>query len=233
MPFRYGSPGNVTKEYNEFAEWYLKTFSAGILEVLLKILDQYRRKIYVSPRVIQQTINYINRGYIVLYIQVPLHENINLMLFKSNLNWSWDVSKTGRSVLVYEGSFFVWNMWHVKVVVGQDFCCTEVVHKGVFRRFKTHCWDQEWPVAQLAGTRHCNIVALWVIILSTAAIILCIFSLWMFLIVHINYSPQFPKGPIWRNDTFLWCLLQTRDSHIRNVCSAQNNFRWQCCWEST
>lgn len=59
---RYGSPGNVTKEYNEFAEWYLKTFSAGILEVLLKILDQYRRKIYVSPRVIQQTINYINRG---------------------------------------------------------------------------------------------------------------------------------------------------------------------------
>lgn len=62
--FRYGSPGNVTKEYKEFAEWYLKTFSAGILEVLLKILDQYRRKIYVSPRVIQQTINYINQGYV-------------------------------------------------------------------------------------------------------------------------------------------------------------------------
>ncbi|PNF26978.1 Importin-7, partial [Cryptotermes secundus] len=59
---RYGSPGNVTKEYKEFAEWYLKTFSAGILEVLLKILDQYRRKIYVSPRVIQQTVNYINQG---------------------------------------------------------------------------------------------------------------------------------------------------------------------------
>ncbi|XP_069686580.1 importin-7 isoform X4 [Periplaneta americana] len=59
---RYGSPGNVTKEYKEFADWYLKTFSAGILEVLLKILDQYRRKIYISPRVIQQTINYINQG---------------------------------------------------------------------------------------------------------------------------------------------------------------------------
>jgi hypothetical protein len=24
---RYGSPGNVTKEYNAFAEWYLKAFS--------------------------------------------------------------------------------------------------------------------------------------------------------------------------------------------------------------
>ncbi|XP_012141645.1 importin-7 msk [Megachile rotundata] len=59
---RYGSPGNVTKEYQEFAEWYLRTFSGGILEVLLKILDQYRRKIYVSPRVIQQSINYINQG---------------------------------------------------------------------------------------------------------------------------------------------------------------------------
>lgn len=60
--YRYGSPGNVTKEYQEFAEWYLQTFSAGILEVLLKILDQYRRKIYVSPRVVQQSINYINQG---------------------------------------------------------------------------------------------------------------------------------------------------------------------------
>jgi len=60
--YRYGSPGNVTKEYKEFSEWYLQTFSAGILEVLLKILDQYRRKIYISPRVIQQSINYINQG---------------------------------------------------------------------------------------------------------------------------------------------------------------------------
>ncbi|XP_024936416.1 importin-7 isoform X2 [Cephus cinctus] len=59
---RYGSPGNVTKEYKEFSEWYLQTFSGGILEVLLKILDQYRRKIYVSPRVVQQSINYINQG---------------------------------------------------------------------------------------------------------------------------------------------------------------------------
>uniref|UniRef100_A0A1B6E1F9 Importin N-terminal domain-containing protein n=1 Tax=Clastoptera arizonana TaxID=38151 RepID=A0A1B6E1F9_9HEMI len=59
---RYGSPGNVTKDYKEFAEWYLKTFSAGILEVLLKILDQHRRKSYVSPRVLQQTLNYVNQG---------------------------------------------------------------------------------------------------------------------------------------------------------------------------
>lgn len=57
---RYGSPGKVTKEYKEFAEWYLVTFSGGILEALLKILDQYRNKIYISPRVIQQTLNYIN-----------------------------------------------------------------------------------------------------------------------------------------------------------------------------
>lgn len=59
---RYGSPGNVTQEYKEFSAWYLTTFSGGILEVLLKILDQYRRKIYVSARVIQQSINYINQG---------------------------------------------------------------------------------------------------------------------------------------------------------------------------
>lgn len=59
---RYGSPGNVTKEYKEFSEWYLVTFSGGILEVLLKILNQYRHKVYVSPRVVQQSINYINQA---------------------------------------------------------------------------------------------------------------------------------------------------------------------------
>jgi hypothetical protein len=34
----------------EFAEWYLKTFSGGILMAMLKNLDQFRQKIYVSPR---------------------------------------------------------------------------------------------------------------------------------------------------------------------------------------
>jgi len=57
---RYGSPGSVTKEYKEFSEWFLKTFSGGILMAMLKSLDQYRQKIYVSPRVMQQALNYIN-----------------------------------------------------------------------------------------------------------------------------------------------------------------------------
>lgn len=59
---RYGSPGKVIKEYKDFSEWYLQTFSGGILEVLLKILDQYRRKVFVSPRVVQQSLNYINQA---------------------------------------------------------------------------------------------------------------------------------------------------------------------------
>jgi len=57
---RYGAPGSVNKEYKEFAEWYLKTFSGGILMAMLKNLDQYRQKMYVSPRVMQQALNYIN-----------------------------------------------------------------------------------------------------------------------------------------------------------------------------
>ncbi|GFS07829.1 importin-7, partial [Elysia marginata] len=59
---RYGSPGNVTKEYTEFSEWYLKTFSNGVLNVLLKLLDGYRQKMYVAPRILQQTLNYVNQG---------------------------------------------------------------------------------------------------------------------------------------------------------------------------
>lgn len=57
---RYGSPGNVVnKEYQKFAEWYLPTFTAGILETLLKVLDQYRNKVYVSSRVLTEILNYI------------------------------------------------------------------------------------------------------------------------------------------------------------------------------
>ncbi|XP_044268843.1 importin-7 [Tribolium madens] len=59
---RYGSPGLVTKEYNEFAGWYLQTFSAGILEVLLRQLDGYRSGHWVPPRVLQQTLNYLNQA---------------------------------------------------------------------------------------------------------------------------------------------------------------------------
>ncbi|KXJ70625.1 importin-7 [Aedes albopictus] len=60
---RYGSPGNVvSKEYNEFADWFLQTFTSGLLNVLLKVLDQYRNKIYVSPRVMTDTLNYIKHA---------------------------------------------------------------------------------------------------------------------------------------------------------------------------
>lgn len=57
---RYGSPGNVVnKEYQPFAEWYLPTFTGGVLDALLKVLDSYRNKVYVSPRVITEILNYI------------------------------------------------------------------------------------------------------------------------------------------------------------------------------
>uniref|UniRef100_A0A8C0QR91 Importin 8 n=1 Tax=Chelonoidis abingdonii TaxID=106734 RepID=A0A8C0QR91_CHEAB len=59
---RYGSPGNVTKEYFEFSEFFLKTYAVGIQQVLLKILDQYRQKEYIAPRVLQQILNYLNQG---------------------------------------------------------------------------------------------------------------------------------------------------------------------------
>lgn len=92
---RYGSPGNITKEYTQFSEWYLKSFSGmkwfplvifsskirvlvwylctyiswltfstgGIIQVLFKVLDQYRQKIYIAPRVLQQSVNYLNQGW--------------------------------------------------------------------------------------------------------------------------------------------------------------------------
>ena len=59
---RYGSPGNVATEYKDFSEYYLKTFSNAILASVLKVLDAFRRQIYVSPRVMQLSLNYVNTG---------------------------------------------------------------------------------------------------------------------------------------------------------------------------
>ncbi|KAG9331809.1 hypothetical protein JZ751_016963 [Albula glossodonta] len=60
--WKYGSPGNTTKEYNEFAELFLKGYAVSAQQVLLKVLYQYKEKQYVAPRVLQQTLNYINQG---------------------------------------------------------------------------------------------------------------------------------------------------------------------------
>lgn len=59
---RYGSPGNVTSDYNAFSEYYLKNFTGAIIQILLKILYQQKEKKYVSPRVLQQTVNYLNHA---------------------------------------------------------------------------------------------------------------------------------------------------------------------------
>ena len=58
---RYGSPGKVLKQYEEFAKWYLKAFTPGTLKVVIAILDGYRSGQYVAPRVLQQAINYLNK----------------------------------------------------------------------------------------------------------------------------------------------------------------------------
>ncbi|XP_040569729.1 importin-7 [Lepeophtheirus salmonis] len=57
---RFGSPGKVGKDYVEFSQWYIKTFSHGILSSLFTLLDLYRSGVYVSPRVMQLTLNYLN-----------------------------------------------------------------------------------------------------------------------------------------------------------------------------
>jgi hypothetical protein len=56
---RYGTPSNAGKEYTEFANFFLKGYANNILTSILKILEHYRNGVYVSPRVLQQAINYI------------------------------------------------------------------------------------------------------------------------------------------------------------------------------
>ncbi|VVC45335.1 Armadillo-type fold,Armadillo-like helical,Importin-beta, N-terminal domain [Cinara cedri] len=64
---RYGCPGNSSQEYQLFAAFYVKTFSSGVIDIILRILDQYRNKIYVPPRVMQMGLNYLNQCIIIAY----------------------------------------------------------------------------------------------------------------------------------------------------------------------
>ncbi|CAM1319365.1 IPO7 (predicted), partial [Pycnogonum litorale] len=59
---RYGSPGKVDKQYEEFSKHHLKTYVAPMLEIFLRILDDQRKKIYVSPRVLQLVMFYIKES---------------------------------------------------------------------------------------------------------------------------------------------------------------------------
>lgn len=49
-------------ECKEFSEWYLKNFTATTIEVILKILDRYRKKLFVPDRVLHHAIKYLDQG---------------------------------------------------------------------------------------------------------------------------------------------------------------------------
>eukprot|EP00095_Tigriopus_kingsejongensis_P004972 maker-scaffold96_size378025-snap-gene-2.39 protein:Tk04972 transcript:maker-scaffold96_size378025-snap-gene-2.39-mRNA-1 annotation:"Importin-7" len=59
---RYGSPGNVQAEYKEFSEYFIKEFSEETLKSIFQVLEYHLTGTYVSPRVIQQALNYLNTG---------------------------------------------------------------------------------------------------------------------------------------------------------------------------
>ncbi|CAF0777814.1 unnamed protein product [Didymodactylos carnosus] len=64
---RHGSPSNLAKaqqtpEKLDFAQFYLKGFSAKVIGNIFNLLDFYRRKIFISPRVIQLSLNYLRES---------------------------------------------------------------------------------------------------------------------------------------------------------------------------
>ena len=56
---RYGSPGNVDEQYTDFAKYWLETFSVPMLTNQLQLLKQKQEGKYISPRVLQLILNYV------------------------------------------------------------------------------------------------------------------------------------------------------------------------------
>lgn len=59
---RYGSPGGVTKDYKDFAQYYLNTYSQGALDVVFKIMDAYRKGNFVAEKVMRDAILYLRNA---------------------------------------------------------------------------------------------------------------------------------------------------------------------------
>ncbi|CAF1083384.1 unnamed protein product [Adineta steineri] len=63
---RHGSPANLPKGQSpdriEFANFYLKGFSGKVIGLVFNVLEAYRQKVYVSPRVLQLSLNYLRES---------------------------------------------------------------------------------------------------------------------------------------------------------------------------
>merc|ERR1719376_1354890 len=78
---RYGSPGNVSAEYKDFATWFLKTFAVGILNSVMGLLAGYGgQKKYLSPRVLQQCLNYVNTAVSHALTWKVMKDHMNALL---------------------------------------------------------------------------------------------------------------------------------------------------------
>ncbi len=76
------------------------------VQVLLKVMDQYRLKQYVTPRVLQQCINYLNQGlsHSLTWKQMKPHMQVgqlwrNLMQSGSVLSMTFEVLLDNYSIL--------------------------------------------------------------------------------------------------------------------------------------
>lgn len=68
---RYGSPGGVTKEYKDFATYYLSNFSEGAIQVVFKIMETYRRGNFVAEKVMRDGILYLKVGNVTKLMISP------------------------------------------------------------------------------------------------------------------------------------------------------------------
>ncbi|XP_028967822.1 importin-7 [Galendromus occidentalis] len=84
---RYGSPSSVSKEYKQFADYYVKTFSQGVIATLLQsVFEPYRQGQYVSYRVLQEALSYlvhsVGQAYCWKFIKVHINMIIQEIIFK-------------------------------------------------------------------------------------------------------------------------------------------------------
>jgi len=79
---RYGCPSTCSPEHKNFATWYIKTFTQGIIEVLLTIMNKYASGEFVSPRVMHQIFNYIECGLGQSIVWKHIHPHMEDVLQK-------------------------------------------------------------------------------------------------------------------------------------------------------
>jgi hypothetical protein len=117
--------------------------------------------------------------------------------------------------------FFI--TWHVTLFYGN-------MYEGVSKSTRIGRLERELQMIQLSATRYSCIAILWVSLVSSAAITLCVASQWVFVVVYfvIDWVRKLSGTPSYFQNLSLMVHGQVTDFLVTSTATSTANEGWSC-----